>query len=190
MTTIKISAALLDRDIFSSLIDHFGKRRKTEQLSAVSIMKWTAMLILSQSKQFWSNTFEQFIEDVKDLTDINVKCKVLFQDSTGEETTKVIQQLSYRWIMRQYNLTVIFLIHFIVSRLKGSPTYSEFRVWMAEWWLSTINRRTTNRPREPHIIWQRLLPLPTVFPSFHARFTIARPPAPCPNQKKRLRERE
>ena len=65
-----------------------------EQLSAVSTMKLTAMLILSQSKQFWSNTFEQFIEDVKDLTDINVKCKVLFQDSTGEETTKVIQQLS------------------------------------------------------------------------------------------------
>ena len=32
--------------------------------------------------------------DVKDLTDINAKCKVLFQDSHGEETTKVIQKLS------------------------------------------------------------------------------------------------
>ena len=32
--------------------------------------------------------------DVKDLLDINAKCKVLFQDSHGDETTKVIQQLS------------------------------------------------------------------------------------------------
>ena len=31
---------------------------------------------------------------------------------------------------------------------------------------------------------------PSLFPSFPARFTIARAPAPCPNQKKHLRRRE
>ena len=86
--------------------------------------------------------------------------------------------------MRQYKLTVIFLIHFIVSRQNDCPTYSDFRVRMAEWWLSFINRRTANRAREPHIMWQRLLSLPSLFPSFPARFTIARAPAPCSNQKK------
>ena len=48
MTTMEVSAALLERDIFPSLIDHFRKRRKTETLSAVSIMKLTALLIFSK----------------------------------------------------------------------------------------------------------------------------------------------
>ena len=44
---------------------------------------------------------------MKDLTDINAKRKVLFQDSHGEKNTKVIQQLSFLPISHKSVLAAI-----------------------------------------------------------------------------------
>ena len=59
-------------------------------------MKLTALLIIFAKQTVLKQHFRTIHRstDVKDLTDINAKCKVLFQDSHGEETTKVIQQSS------------------------------------------------------------------------------------------------
>ena len=96
MTTMEVSAALLERDIFSFSNRPFQEAKENGKMICCKYYEIAGVVNFFAKQTVLKQHFRTIHRstDVKDLTDINAKCKVLFQDSHGEETTKVIQQLN------------------------------------------------------------------------------------------------
>ena len=96
MTTMEVSAALLERDIFSFSNRPFQEAKENGKMICCKYYEIAGVVNFFARQTVLKQHFRTIHRntDMKDLTDINAKCKVLFQHSHGEETTKVIKQLS------------------------------------------------------------------------------------------------
>ena len=90
MTTMEVSAALLERDIFSFSNRPFQEAKENGKMICCKYYEIAGVINFFAKQTVLKQHFRTIHRstDVKDLTDINAKCKVLFQHSMAKKPRK------------------------------------------------------------------------------------------------------